>query len=433
LSSTQTKAEGLDVPTAGIFLPLLDPARYLVAHGGRGSGKSWFFAALLIERTWDSDLRAVCVREYQSSIRDSVRQLLIDNIQSLGLGHYYEITDTEIRGKYGSKIIFKGMQSYNSESIKSLAEYDVAWVEEAQNLSQRSLSILRPTIRKEQSQLWFSYNPTDENDAVDKFFRGKNPPKDLIIVEANHSDNPWFPAVLRQEMLEDRVRSPALASHVWEGDYLGAPEGSYYGELLGQATADGRIGEMLHDPNLDVHVSFDLGNGPNMCAWFTQWVNQQIVAIDFIEGTDDSLREGWPWWARTLREKPYVYAAIILPHDARPAQRVTGKGDEQALRDLNFDTLVVPKMNKNEAIKLVQRYLPRCLFDAERCKSGLKALKSFQPNYDDGLRIDRGPLHNWASHPSDAFRHAIQAYHKPREKMDKKRPSGHRKSGGWMK
>lgn len=423
----------MEVPTAEVFLPLLEPdARYLCAYGGRGSGKSWFFAGLLIDRTYHSNLRVVCIREYQSSIRDSVRQLLVDTIQMLNLGSYYKVTDTEIRGRYGSKIIFKGMQSYNSESIKSLAEYDVAWVEEAQNLSQRSLSILRPTIRKESSQLWFSYNPTDENDAVDKFFRGSNPPENAILVRANYSDNPWFPEVLKQELAEDMLRHPALAAHVWEGDYQSAPEGSYYGELIAQLQANQKIGEMPHDPNLEVHVSFDLGNGPNMCAWFTQWVNRQIIAIDFVEGTEDSKHEGWPWWSRKLRSLAYCYAPIILPHDARPAQRITGKGDEQALRDLNFETLVVPKMNKNEAIKLVQRYLPICSFDAERCKNGLKALKSYQPNYDDGLRIDRGPLHNWASHPADAFRHAIQAYHAPVDKTEKKKRIVNRRAGAWM-
>jgi hypothetical protein len=201
---------------------------------------------------------------------------------------------------------------------------------------------------------------------------------------------------------------------------------------MAELMADGRIGEVPHDPNLETHVSFDLGNGPNMCAWFTQWVNQQILAIDFIQGTNDSLREGWPWWVRQLKSKPYVYAPIILPHDARPAQRITGKGDELALREFGFDTLIVPRMNKNEAIKLVQRYLPKCQFDTARCKTGLKALKHFEPNWDEKNRIDRGPLGNWASHPADAFRHAIQAYNAPLEAADKKRRNRPRKAGGWM-
>ena len=421
----------LDIPKA--FQPLVPPKRYKAAYGGRGSGKSHFFAEQLIWQCMINPIRAVCIREVQNTIKDSCYQLLCDKIEKFEVGYFFEILNNEIRTRDSkSQIIFKGMQSYNAESIKSLEGVDIVWVEEAQTLSKKSLSILRPTIRKEGSELWFSWNPTDETDAVDQFFRGFRPPTDSAIVEANFRDNPWFPEVLKQEMMEDMERDASLAAHIWHGDYLSAPEGAYYANLLAELAAEGRIGEVPHDPNIETHVSFDLGNGPNMCAWFTQWVGQQILAIDFIQGNNESMKEGWPWWVRQLRQKPYVYAPIVLPHDARPAQRITGKGDELALREYGFDTVIVPRMNKNEAIKLVQRYLPKCQFDTASCKVGLKALKHFEPNWDDKNRIDRGPLGNWASHPADAFRHAIQAYNAPLEAADKKRKTRRRKSGGWM-
>src|SRR3990172_9007828 len=163
------------------FKPLLFPKRYKGAYGGRGGAKSHFFAEQALVRCYSESTRAVCIREVQESIRDSVRQLLVDKIVKLGMGAFFTPLDTEIRGANGSLIIFKGMQSYNSETIKSLEGYDIAWVEEAQTLSERSLDLLRPTIRKSGSELWFSWNPRFKTDPVDKFFR-KYPPDEAISV-----------------------------------------------------------------------------------------------------------------------------------------------------------------------------------------------------------------------------------------------------------
>ena len=179
--------------------PLLYPKRYKGAYGGRGGAKSHFFAERVLKTCVAKPSRVVCIREIQDSIRDSVRQLLVDKIQKLNLGHFFNALDSEIRGQNGSLIIFKGMQSYNAETIKSLEAYDIAWVEEAQTLSQRSLDMLRPTIRKEGSELWFSWNPRYKTDPVDKFFRS-NPPEEAVSVMVNWRDNPWFPEVLAKDM-----------------------------------------------------------------------------------------------------------------------------------------------------------------------------------------------------------------------------------------
>lgn len=207
----------LDTPRA--FRPLLRPARYKGVHGGRGSGKSHFFGELLIERSVSEKLDAVCVREVQKSLDQSVKKLLEGKIQAMNAGAYFEVQDQRIFSSLGGRIIFQGMQNHTADSIKSLEGYDVAWVEEAQSLSQFSLDLLRPTIRKPGSELWFSWNPRDQTDPVDQFLRSNDPPPDSVVIEANYTDNPWFPDVLRVEMEYDRRRDPDKYAHVWLGGY----------------------------------------------------------------------------------------------------------------------------------------------------------------------------------------------------------------------
>lgn len=210
----------LRIETPRVYLPLLQPSRYKGAYGGRGSGKSHAFADLLIERClMRRGTRAVCVREVQRSLEQSVKRLLEDKIQRYGLGDTFRVLNTHIETPGDGIVIFQGMQSHTAETIKSLEGYDVAWVEEAQSLSQRSLDLLRPTIRKPESELWFSWNPRHETDPVDVLLRRPDRPPDAIVVEANWRDNPWFPEVLRAEMEWDRSRAPEKYAHVWLGKY----------------------------------------------------------------------------------------------------------------------------------------------------------------------------------------------------------------------
>ena len=212
----------LDVPEA--FEPLLHPARYKGAWGGRGSGKSHFFAGWLVVRmATEAGLRAVCVREVQRSIADSVKKLIEDKIAALDLDAFFTITDAEIRGANGSLCIFRGMQNHTAASIKSLEGFHVAWVEEAQTISAKSLEILTPTIREPGSELWFSWNPENETDPVDQLLRAA-PPDDAIVVKANYSDNKHFPPDLRTDMERDKRRDPDKYAHIWEGAYRVASE-----------------------------------------------------------------------------------------------------------------------------------------------------------------------------------------------------------------
>ena len=211
----------LDIATPRVFVPLLAPARYKSAWGGRGSGKSHFFAESLVERAFtEPGFRAVCIREVQKSLEQSVKRLLEDKIQRLGIGWAFDCQRDVIRGPGGGLIIFQGMQAHTAESVKSLEGYDVAWVEEAQSLSAHSLKLLRPTIRKPGSELWFSWNPESPEDPVDQLLRGPKLPPGAVVVQANWRDNPWFPAELDEERRFDMDRDPGSYDHVWEGGYI---------------------------------------------------------------------------------------------------------------------------------------------------------------------------------------------------------------------
>lgn len=210
----------VDIPLLEIFEPLLRPARYKGLHGGRGGAKSHGFGDLLIDDCiTHPGLRAVCVREYQVSLEQSVKRLLEDKIKLYGLTREFRVLNTHIETPGDGIIIFQGMQSHTADSIKSLEGYDRAWVEEAQNLSERSLTLLRPTIREPGSELWFSWNPRHVDDPVDKLLRGTPAPPDSIVIETSYRDNPFFPDVLRREMEWDRSRDPEKYAHVWLGQY----------------------------------------------------------------------------------------------------------------------------------------------------------------------------------------------------------------------
>lgn len=209
----------LQIQTPEVFEPLLVPSRYKGVHGGRGSGKSHFLAELLIERCVMERTDAVCVREVQKTLTQSVKKLLEGKIEALGVGSMFDVQESKIICPHGGIIIFQGMQNHTADSIKSLEGFDIAFTEEAQSLSQRSLDLLRPTIRKPGSELWFAWNPSKETDPIDQFLRGPEVYPGSIVVEANFSDNPWFPDVLRQEMEYDRSRDPDKYAHIWLGAY----------------------------------------------------------------------------------------------------------------------------------------------------------------------------------------------------------------------
>lgn len=213
-------SSSIQIKTPRVFVPFLQPARYKGAWGGRGSGKSHFFAEMLVERCiLARGVRAVCVREVQKSLKESVKRLVEDKIAALGVGRDFDCQADRIVTPGGGIILFQGMQDHTAESIKSLEGFDIAWVEEAQSLSARSLELLRPTIRKAGSELWFTWNPRSATDPVDQLLRSVTPPPNAVVRKVNYGDNPFFPAELEDERKFDAKSKPDRYGHIWEGDY----------------------------------------------------------------------------------------------------------------------------------------------------------------------------------------------------------------------
>ena len=278
----------LPILTAEAFEPLLKPARYRGAWGGRGSGKSHYFAELLVEEAIRrKGFRAVCIREIQKSLRESAKRLIEDKIETLGVSSMFEIQNDQIKTPGGGVIIFQGMQDHTAETIKSLEGFDVAWVEEAQTLSATSLRLLRPTIRKDGSELWFSWNPTRKTDPVDMMLRQGEPPTDSIVVKANWSDNPWFPSVLEQERLDCLRDTPDQYDHIWEGGYITIAEGAYYARHLAEAKQQGRIGRVAADPLMTIRLFCDIGGtgakADAFTIWAAQFIGMEIRVLDYYE------------------------------------------------------------------------------------------------------------------------------------------------------
>ncbi|MBS7811203.1 PBSX family phage terminase large subunit [Roseococcus pinisoli] len=223
----------LRIETPRAYEPFLRPSRYKGAKGGRGSGKSHFFAELGVERSlMRPGSRGVCIREVQKTLKESAKRLIEDKIKALGVADRFTVLNTEIKTPGGGVILFQGMQDHTSESIKSLEGFDWAWVEEAQTLSARSLEMLRPTIRAEDSEIWFSWNPRNASDPVDQLLSGPEPPPDAIVRHVNYTDNPFFTAVLESERALDERARPGRYGHVWLGQYEPVAIGAIWDRLM---------------------------------------------------------------------------------------------------------------------------------------------------------------------------------------------------------
>lgn len=417
----------LIVEAPDALLPLLQPKRYKAAYGGRGGAKSHFFAEQIILRCFAKKTRVACIREVQATIKDSVRQLLIDKIDKLGLGDSFDCLESEIRGKNGSLIVFKGMQSYNAHNIKSLEDFDIAWVEEAQTLSATSLRLLRPTIRKEGSELWFSWNPRYDSDAVDKFFRGGRIRDDAIVIPVNWYDNPWFPDILKAEKDQDYQDDPETAEHVWGGGYEIITEAAYYAKQIAMAEKQGRVGFFPALPGEPVYTGWDLGVDDYTAIWFFQIRHLEGVPrvriIDYYEasnlGAEDILAEALPEYTPDLqdritalmelgREKPFTYQRHFLPHDI--GNREWGNGARTRLQTLVALGVPLATINRGvaqdptERINASRRLLPMCEFhQSKRVMLGMSRLRRYSRKKNEALGTYLGPLHDENSHGADGF------------------------------
>lgn len=397
----------LDIPTAEVFEPLLHPSRYKGAYGGRGSGKSHFFAEMLVDdHIRIPGLRSVCIREVQKSLKDSAKKLIEDKIAALGVGKYFDCQRENIICPGGGVITFQGMQDHTAESIKSLEGFGRAWVEEAQTMSERSLMLLRPTIRSEESELWFSWNPRHKKDPVDKMFR-EDAPTGAVSVRANWSDNPWFPGVLAQERIDMMRTDPDQYDHVWEGGYITVVKGAYFAQRLSEARKEGRIGVVTRDPLMTYRTFWDIGGTgakADACAiWVAQFVGHQVRALEYYEAQGQPLETHLNW----LRSRGYTpdKTDITLPHDGATHDKVYAVSYESAIRSAGYSVTVVPNQGRGAAMQRVEalrRLFPSIWFNEESCKPGLDALGWYHEKIDETRGIGLGPDHDWSSHCADA-------------------------------
>lgn len=389
---------------------LFKPARYKIAHGGRGGAKSWNFARALLLEGAESPTRVLCTREVQKSIKDSVHQLLSDQIDLLGLTGFYRIIRDEITGKNGTRFLFSGLSDQTSDSLKSYEGIDRVWVEEAHKVTRRSWDILIPTIRKPNSEIWVSLNPElDTDETYVRFVL--NPPEDAVVVEINWRDNPWFPEVLdreRKEFLRQvqiGVRTQDEYDNIWEGKCRAAVEGAIYAQEVAKLQQDRRYCTVKHDPMLPVHTVWDLGWNDAMVVGMWQRSPMGLMLIDSLIVSHTTYADV----VALLTSRGYRWGHDLLPHDGKHKNPQTGESAEILLRRLGRKPLQVPDVGLEAGIKAVRQSFSRIWIDDTTGDNRrvLNALKRYRRVINSTTNEPGPPLHDENSHPADMVRYAV--------------------------
>ena len=380
---------------------LFKKSRYKVLYGGRGGAKSWGIARALLILGAKNPIRILCAREFMTSMRDSVHKLLCDQIEALGLMGFYEITQASIRGQNGSEFSFVGLKN-NVANVKSYEGVDICWVEEAQTVSRLSWNVLIPTIRKEGSEIWVSFNPELETDETYQRFVAQ-PPQDCITMRVNWSDNPWFPETLRIEKDALKNRDEEAYNQVWEGLCRQTVDGAIFAKEMQQAEKDGRITRVPYDATKPVHAIFDLGWSDSTAIWFLQFVGMETRLIRYLEGSQQTMS----FYLATMQTFGYVYDTIWLPHDAEnKTLAAAGRSIDDIVRGAGFKTQILPRVPIVDSINAARTIFPNCYFDREHAADGLTCLRHYRYDVDPNTKqFSRSPLHDHYSHGADAFRY----------------------------
>ena len=380
---------------------LFDKARYKVYYGGRGAGKSHSAAKALLILGAKSQIRVLCAREYQTSIKDSVHKLLCDQIELMNLHGFYEITQSSIRGKNGTEFAFVGLKN-NVANVKSYEGVDYCWVEEAQTVSRHSWNTLIPTIRKEGSEIWITFNPELETDETYQRFVVR-PPEQAVVQKINWSDNPWFPEVLALEKDSLKSRDPSAYQTVWEGLCRLTVDGAIFANEMQVAELDGRITKVTYDPTKPVHAIFDLGWADSTAIWFLQFVGMETRLIRYHEDSQKTISH----YLALMQTYGYMYDTLWLPHDAQNKTLASnGKSIEEIVRAAGYKTRIIERTPVADSINAARTIFRNCWFDRENCYDGLQCLRHYRYDVDPETgQFSRQPLHDIYSHGADAFRY----------------------------
>lgn len=413
-----------------VFAPVFVPRRYKVFYGGRGGGKSHALGRSALVMGMEKPMRFVCAREIQKSIKDSVHALLSDLIKLHGLTDFYEIQETVIKGRNGTEFKFRGLK-HNTTDLKSLEGADVCWVEEAENVSHNSWEILIPTIRKEGSEIWVSFNPKNVTDPTYQRFVAKADP-DILCVKVSWRDNPFFPDVLEKERQRLEREDPEAYAHIWEGMPDTRRTGAVYAKQLAKAREEGRITRVPYDPIAEVFTAWDLGFGDATAIWFLQFVGRELRWLDYYENSGEQLDH----YAQIVKAKPYNYmrSGHFLPHDGGHGN-IRGESVSRQLMQMGLQNRVLEREpDITPGIELLRQTIAYSAFDADKCRDGLHALENYAYEWDEDRSIFKSrPRHDWTSHAASAARYAALAVNQIKAGLGKRSgPIPMKTSAGWM-
>lgn len=398
------------------------------AYGGRGSGKTRSFAKMTAVRAymWAAEGRngqVLCGRQFMKTLADSsLEEIKQAILETEWLKPFFDIGETFIRtnGLPGEVYYtFMGLDR-NIDSVKSQARILLAWVDEAEPVTDEAWTKLIPTLREEDSELWVTWNPERKTSATHKRFRAANDNR-YKIVELNFRDNPRFPAILERQRQRDMQQRPEQYGHIWEGDFVTAVEGAYFAKALNEAKKENRIGIVPADPLMTLRAFVDIGGtgakADNFVIWIAQFIGKEIRVIDHyeVQGQPASAHVNW------LRERGYSPARcqIWLPHDGETHDRVHDASYEGYFRQAGYTVTVIPNQGKGAAkmrVEAARRLFPAIWFNADTTEGGRDALGWYHEKKDDERGIGLGPEHDWASHSADAFGLMCVAYEEPKAK-----------------
>ena len=376
-------------------------SRYRVLYGGRGAGTSHSVARALLCMGVKDTLRILCAREFQTSIKDSVHKLLVDQIYNLGLQAHYEVTQNTIRGTNGTEFIFAGIKN-NINGLKSIEGIDYCWVEEANNVTATSWDILIPTIRKEKSEIWVTFNPELPTDETFKRFV-ITPPDNAVVQKVNWNDNNWFPEVLDLERQSLRTRDFEAYQNVWEGFTRSTIDGAIFAKEMQRAEQDGRICNVPYDAVKPVIAVFDIGWADSTAVWFVQFIGMETRLIRYYETNQTTISE----ILAKMQTFGYVYDTLYLPHDAQNRTiSSNGRSLEEIVRASGYNVRIIERTPISDSINAARTIFSSCYFDKTHTTAGLDCLRHYRYDVDpDTKQFSKSPLHDQYSHGADAFRY----------------------------
>lgn len=402
--------------------------RYKVAWGGRAAARSWTFARKLLKRGTKKKLLILCTRELQKSIKDSVHRLLKNQITLMKMDGFYSATDNVIRGLNGTEFIFLGTR-HNPTEIKSLEGVDVCWIEEGHSLTEASWDIIDPTIRKEGSEIWISYNTRFKFDYLHQLFVVNNPPPGSLVIKTSHKDNQYLTEVLKKQMETMKERDYEKYLNIWEGELKQLATGAIFGKQITEIKKGGRLTYIPIQSNCEVHTFNDIGKNDPCAWWFMQQVGKEYRFIDYYENRLEEVDH----YTRVIKALGYNYGKHWMPHDTDHDRLGMKRNIKEQFEDGGLKPIeIVDRVaDKNIGIQQARDILGNCWFHkaedsqegyipwleegmqtrAQRMEKGFDALCNYRYKYNDENDVyQQKPHHDWASNGADAFMQFAQGY-----------------------